>query len=1118
MLSFYNIWAIARFEIKTLSRSWFLRIFTALAFILIFFYDLSVFTDLLEGFAPRMLYGMSSSLPYTNLLFFNIVQAVITVFLASDFLKRDKKLDTTEAIYIRSMTNSDYVLGKSLGIITIFTSLNICILLMALLFNIVGYSSQISLTAYFYYLLFMSIPTLIFIIGLSFLAMILIRNQAVTFILLLGYISTTLFYLGGEFYNLFDYTGFHVPMLYSDFIGFGDAIELILHRGMYVLFGFSFIFFTMYLFRRLPQSIEMRRLSIILAVVLFFCALFAGFSYVNKFTAGQELRSAMIETNKKYFSYPAVSVISNDIVLNHKGSLFECRSDLKVQNKTNESIDELIFSLNPGLKIISVTADGIVRKHRREDHIVIVTPPAPLMPGEYLKLIFGYSGSINDEASYLDVQEIERNQLKRIALYISQKVYSVLSTDYVLLTQENLWYPVPGVTYNPEAQFEQKTNFIDYSLTVKTKPGLTAISQGALQEENDSLFVFNPETPLPQLSLVIGSYEKRSIAVDSIQYSLYIKKDHNYFDKYLDEIGDTLGTLIKEVKQDYEREIGLEYSYPRFSIVEVPVQYTEYQRMWTAAYETVQPEMTFFPEQALNIDDADFKLRNRIQERWGNRGNQVILPRERQANQLKRLFRSAFLDGSASAMFRRGGGRDFNYENPFSAFPNYYSFVNNVSSADLPIINAIFEDYLKVENDNSTSPFSRFETGLTGPETALEKFAGKTLEQITSDTVNSRYMKELLKVKSRYLFTAIENEIGKTELKQLIVNVLNQNKYENITFDFLNNELINNYNLDMQTFVDHWYKNTELPGYFVSKVSTAKIIDRQRERYQVIFNITNPESIDGYVNLTFNPRRGQRGGRGRFGRGPENEEPLLERIVFVAAGTTKKIGIVLDESPGNLTINTLLSKNLPLQLEYNFDEFEEKKKAVPFDGEQQLDEMDKFGNVNEIIVDNEDPGFEITNPEQTSWLKKVLNFEDDDEDKYTGIRWWRAPRDWRAAIQSEAYGKFIHSVHFTRAGDGNIKVTWNADIKQSGYYDVYCNTVKPQFQFRRRDVGEEEYHYMISHDDGSEEVILENENAEQGWNMLGSFYFSDGPAKVELTNESPDGIILADAVKWVLRK
>ena len=39
-----------------------------------------------------------------------------------------------------------------------------------------------------------TIPTLVFILGFSFLLMIIIRNQAVTFIILLGYIGLTLFY------------------------------------------------------------------------------------------------------------------------------------------------------------------------------------------------------------------------------------------------------------------------------------------------------------------------------------------------------------------------------------------------------------------------------------------------------------------------------------------------------------------------------------------------------------------------------------------------------------------------------------------------------------------------------------------------------------------------------------------------------------------------------------------------------------------------------------------------------------------------------------------------------------------------------------------------------------
>ena len=186
MLSFYNIWTVAKFEIKTLARSWFFRIFAALSIILLFIVNLTFFTDVTGGWTPRLIYANSGIVPYANLLFFNLAQAIIAIFLASDFLKRDKKLDTTEAIYIRSITNSDYILGKSLGILLIFTLLNIAILFVAAIMNLLNTTIEFNILAYVYYPLLISLPTLIFIIGITFLLMTLMRVQAIVFILLLG--------------------------------------------------------------------------------------------------------------------------------------------------------------------------------------------------------------------------------------------------------------------------------------------------------------------------------------------------------------------------------------------------------------------------------------------------------------------------------------------------------------------------------------------------------------------------------------------------------------------------------------------------------------------------------------------------------------------------------------------------------------------------------------------------------------------------------------------------------------------------------------------------------------------------------------------------------------------
>ena len=74
---------------------------------------------------------------HVNVMLLNMFQAVICIFIASEFLKQDREYNYTDAIYPRSMTNAEYVLGKSLGVFSLFLCLNIFILLVALVINVI---------------------------------------------------------------------------------------------------------------------------------------------------------------------------------------------------------------------------------------------------------------------------------------------------------------------------------------------------------------------------------------------------------------------------------------------------------------------------------------------------------------------------------------------------------------------------------------------------------------------------------------------------------------------------------------------------------------------------------------------------------------------------------------------------------------------------------------------------------------------------------------------------------------------------------------------------------------------------------------------------------------------
>ncbi len=97
MLSLFKILTIALYEFKSLMRSKVFKIFSfvAIAFLIYCFGKLRF---------GRSLYAIPSSIPYSFLHLLNVVQAILGIFIASEFLAEEKKMDTTDAIYTRSMT------------------------------------------------------------------------------------------------------------------------------------------------------------------------------------------------------------------------------------------------------------------------------------------------------------------------------------------------------------------------------------------------------------------------------------------------------------------------------------------------------------------------------------------------------------------------------------------------------------------------------------------------------------------------------------------------------------------------------------------------------------------------------------------------------------------------------------------------------------------------------------------------------------------------------------------------------------------------------------------------------------------------------------------------------
>ena len=372
MINFQNILTVSKYERKTLYRSWFFRIFSIIALFFLFSINMGFFG--FHGGARWTVRAIAANVPYINVLFINVAQAIIAVFLASDFLKRDKKLDTTEVIYTRPITNGEYVVGKTMGILTLFIGLVMVALLIGLVFNLVHKDIPVIWQAYLFYPLLITIPTLVFILGLSFLLMIIIRNQAVTFVILLGYIGLTLFYFKDKLYGVTDYMAFNLPMIYSDFIGFGDPYRIILHRLAYLSIGLGFIFATIRYLNRLPQTGRWNSLNVIAMVIFIVFGGFLGYRYFTLHQQEDKVREKYLSLNNSHASKPVVDILSNKLEVTQEGSKIRISSALSVRNRNRTLLDTLVFSLNPGFIIDSITSGNGTIEFIREGQILQIIP------------------------------------------------------------------------------------------------------------------------------------------------------------------------------------------------------------------------------------------------------------------------------------------------------------------------------------------------------------------------------------------------------------------------------------------------------------------------------------------------------------------------------------------------------------------------------------------------------------------------------------------------------------------------------------------------------------------------------------------------------------------------
>ena len=108
--------------------------------------------------------------------------------------------------------------------------------------------------------------------------------------------------------------------------------------------------------------------------------------------------------------------------------------------------------------------------------------------------------------------------------------------------------------------------------------------------------MFENDHALSGISLCMGKYKSRSIALDSMKLDVY------YFDEQsmlLQECDGDAEAVNKGIQAAWDQNVSaqfIKYPFRRMKIVEVPVAFCSYLREWKEGSEFVQPGIIFRPE------------------------------------------------------------------------------------------------------------------------------------------------------------------------------------------------------------------------------------------------------------------------------------------------------------------------------------------------------------------------------------------------------------------------------------------------------------------------------------------------------------------------------------------
>ena len=275
--------------------------------------------------------------------------------------------------------------------------------------------------------------------------------------------------------------------------------------------------------------------------------------------------------------------------------------EMQLTAPPHADLPNLVFSFNPGSK--SRHCGWTTRRLRfpHELGLLTVELPAPLAAGSPVTVALRAKGLPDTEFAYFDSGldwrlKTSRNQILRLGTSAG-----IFASRYVALMPALRWVPVPG----PNLDGASRGNLPTIDLAVAVPDGWLVAGPGRRRADDEGRFRFRPGTPVPEIAIIAGRFERRAIRIAGIDFELLFHPDHLGNVAVLADTRERLESRLAELLRQAE-ELGIPYPYDGFSLVEAPTHLRAYGGGWALDSVMELPGVTLLKEHGFPY--ANFRL------------------------------------------------------------------------------------------------------------------------------------------------------------------------------------------------------------------------------------------------------------------------------------------------------------------------------------------------------------------------------------------------------------------------------------------------------------------------------------------------------------------------------